>query len=574
MENQRLLLAAFLSALILISWNIMFPPVPPVMDEPVDNPVAFEAEGFDPIGRESEGEPGEESESLSLTADEESTASRIDAAMEEIVAPSAEVLVLENDVIHAEINNRGAQLISLRVLRETTDGMPTEFIRQRGTDPYPFALARSDRESGQFTKSHRLNKALFVADRPNPGELRFRHQSDRGAAEKIFRLDDDGFLSVEFRVLGKTDWAVLLGPGIRDLTEKEADSRYLQRGVGYRYGSDTELLPPGDIQEEKSLGVPGLSWVTLEDNFFLEALIPREGIREIIVRPVQQRLEIDPDSPRFIPIQTELGEDGVTEEQMLLLAAADETVRFKMYFGAKRYGTLVNLPHHLEDSVRWGFVGFLAKPLYFCLEWLHSSVTPNYGWAIILMTLIVRILFFPLTWKSQSSMTKMQELNPKVQAIRNKYKGKMRDRQGKPNLDAQRQMNDEVMAIYRTAGVNPMSGCLPMLLQMPVFFALFKLLSNAVELRNTPWIGWIQDLAAPDPYFILPILMGASSLLMQKMLPSGGDPMQRRIMQMMPIVFTVFALAFPSGLVLYWVTSNLFTMGQQKLLMSMRAKES
>jgi len=481
--------------------------------------------------------------------------------------------VLENDVVRVEIDNHGAQLVSLRLLQElTSSDEPLEMIRQRGTDPRPFALAKADRESGQFTRSHRLNKALFVWDRPSPGELRFRHQSDQGAAEKIFTLDEQGFLSVQIRVPGEYGWAVLIGPGLRNLTEKEYSSHYLQRGVGYRVGSETELLAPGKNEEEQVLGTPGLSWVTLEDNFFLEAVIPQGGIREVVIRPVQQRLEIDPEQPRFLPIDTELGEEESTEEQMLLLASSGDEVRFEMYFGAKRYGTLVKLPYHLEDAVRWGFVGFLAKPLYFGLEWLHRSVVPNYGWAIILMTLIVRLLFFPLTWKSQSSMTKMQELNPKVQAIRNKYKSKMRDRQGKPNLDAQRQMNDEVMGVYRKAGVNPMSGCLPMLLQMPVFFALFKLLSNAVELRNAPWIGWIQDLSVPDPWYILPILMGVSSLVMQKMLPSAGDPMQRRIMQTMPIVFTVFAFAFPSGLVLYWVTSNLFTMAQQKLLLEMKAK--
>jgi YidC/Oxa1 family membrane protein insertase len=197
-------------------------------------------------------------------------------------------------------------------------------------------------------------------------------------------------------------------------------------------------------------------------------------------------------------------------------------------------------------------------------------VVANYGWAIVLLTFGIKLVFFPLTWKSQESMTKMQELNPKVQAIRARFKSKLKDKQGRPNLEAQRQMNEEVMTLYRTAGVNPVSGCFPMLLQIPVFFALYRLLATAVELRNAPWIGWIQDLSAPDPIWILPILMGATSLGMQKMMPATGDPMQRRIMQMMPIMFTVFAFAFPSGLVLYWITNNLLTMVQQALLLKVR----
>jgi YidC/Oxa1 family membrane protein insertase len=566
-ENQRLLLAAFLSALILIIWNVAFPPVPPPADEPISDPAAFRIEeGLENVERVTEN-PSPES------PDGEPKVSRIDPEREELIAVSSERVVLENDLIRAEFDNLGAQLVSLQLLGELTfDGKPIEMIRQRGSDPGPFALAKAERESGQFTKSHRLNKALFVWDRSSTNEVRFRHQSDRGSAEKIFTLDEQGFLSVQIRVPGESGWAILVGPGLRNLTEKEYSSRYLQRGVGYRVGDDTDLLVPGKNEEEQVLAMAGLSWVTLEDNFFLGALVPQEGIREFVIRPVQQRLKFDSEQSRFLPFDTALGGEEMTEEQMLLLPSTGEAMRFEMYFGAKRYGTLVKLPYHLEDAVRWGFVGFLAKPLYFGLEWLHRSVVPNYGWAIILMTLIVRLLFFPLTWKSQSSMTKMQELNPKVQAIRNKYKSKTRDKQGKPNLDAQRQMNDEVMAVYRTAGVNPMSGCLPMLLQMPVFFALFKLLSNAVELRNAPWIGWIHDLSNPDPMYILPILMGVSSLVMQKMLPSAGDPMQRRIMQTMPIVFTVFAFAFPSGLVLYWVTSNLFTMAQQKLLLEMKAR--
>ena len=574
MENQRLLLAAFLSALILIIWNVMFPPVPP---QPVDGDlpgVEFE-EGEAEI--QSEGtQPREESiTGLEDLEAEESVErrDRLDPEEETIAAERAETVVFENQVVRAVFDNTGAQLLSLKLLQEfTADGEPIEVIRQRGSDPYPFGLVGEDQDSGRYIKSHRLNKALFAVDRPSTNEVRFRHQSNRGSAEKIFSFDEEGFLSAKIRVLGNDRWAVLLGPGLRDLEEKDTSNQYLIRGVGYRYGEDTELLVTGKNKEEQFLGVPGLDWVSFEDSFFLQAMIPQEGVRDVLVRPVRQRSGLDEEQPRFLPVSTELEGEESSVEQMLFLVASGEQMQFDMFVGAKRYGTLVKQPHHLEDAVRWGFVGFLAKPLYFGLEWLHANVTPNYGWSIVLMTLIIRFCFFPLTWKSQKSMTKMQELNPKVQAIRNKYKSKLRDKQGRPNLEAQRQMNDEVMGIYRNAGVNPMSGCLPVLLQMPVFFALFKLLSAAVELRNAPWIGWIQDLSSADPYFILPIAMGASSLLMQKMMPAAGDPMQRRIMQMMPIVFTVFALAFPSGLVLYWVTSNLFTMAQQAILMRGREK--
>jgi YidC/Oxa1 family membrane protein insertase len=573
-ENQRLLLAAFLSAAVLILWNMAFPPPAPVDVSPEGDEIAVEApEDFEPGESDAE-----QQESPTLTEEAEPTAApgfaRVDPEADVLEAAAEEKVVLENGVLRAEFDNRGAEMVSLQLLKEFTHGgEPIEMIRARGSDPHPFALVVEDRSTGEMRKSHPLNKALFTWDRPEENSLRFRYQSPRGAAEKVFTLSERGFLDVRMRVLGTDRWAALLGPGLRDLSSEEAKSRYLQRGVGILYPRDKDLLKPDDDEEEQVLSTSGLRWVTLEDNFFLKALIPKGGLQEVLVRPVVQRETVEEDTPRFLPAGTEIEGEETSAEQMLLLVASEGSMEFELYSGAKRYGTLVDLPYDLQEAARWGFFGILAKPLYYLLEWLHSNVTPNYGWSIVLMTLIIRLLFFPLTWKSQKSMTRMQELNPKVQAIRSKYKSKLRDKQGRPNLDAQRQMNEEVMAIYRNAGVNPMSGCFPMLLQMPVFFGLFKLLSIAVELRNAPWIGWIQDLSVADPYFILPIAMGASSVMMQRIMPAAGDPMQRRIMQMMPIAFTIFAFTFPSGLVLYWVTSNIFVMGQQAIILQSRKKD-
>lgn len=159
-------------------------------------------------------------------------------------------------------------------------------------------------------------------------------------------------------------------------------------------------------------------------------------------------------------------------------------------------------------------------------------------------------------------MRKMQGLNPQVQAIRQKYRAKLKDKKGRPNAEAQRKMNEEIMGLYKKEGVNPAGGCLPILLQMPVLFAFYSLLSAAVELRGAPWMLWIQDLSAPDPFYVLPIVMGASQYVQQKLMPAGGDPMQRRIMMLMPAFFTILFLKFASGLVLYWLTSNVLTIFQ------------
>jgi YidC/Oxa1 family membrane protein insertase len=169
-------------------------------------------------------------------------------------------------------------------------------------------------------------------------------------------------------------------------------------------------------------------------------------------------------------------------------------------------------------------------------------------------------------------MRKMQELNPKMQAVRERYRGKLKDKQGRPNLEMQRKMNEEVMAIYKQAGVNPASGCFPLLLQMPILFAFYSLLSTAVDLRKAPWMLWIQDLSVHDPFYVLPVVMGLTQVLQVRMGPQAGDPMQRRLFQLMPIFMTFLFLGFPSGLVLYWLTNNVLTILQLQVYNRLQAK--
>ncbi len=573
MENRRLLLAVFLSALILIIWNSLFPPVPPpagpadeAAEAPVEGPAPRQRSTPDEtIPRDAESTPEEEPGGDAGAEEPELLAELED----ETEAAYEERAVLENETMRLEFSNRGAQLISFRLKRhETAEGETLELVRDRGSDPYPFALV----VGGE--KSHRLNNALFVAEREATGDgevLRFRHRSSRGAAEKTFQLTPEGLLAVQMTVSGDRDWSVVLGPGLRNLDAKEAENRFIQRQVGYKRGETLETIPRNKQESDEFIPALGLRWVTLEDNFFLMAVLPQSGVQEIVVRPVYQRFDFQEDQPRFLPISAPV-DDGVTTEQILLLEASGPRMEVLAFFGAKRYSKLVKLPYGLEETVRWGWFGFLAKPLYFALEWIHQSIVANYGWAIVLVTCLIRLLFFPLTHKSQESMAKMQELNPKIQAIRNKYRSKLKDKQGRPNVDAQRQMNEEVMKVYKSAGVNPASGCLPVLLQAPVFFAFFRLLSTAVELRNAPWIGWIKDLSVPDPIYVLPIVMGVTSVAMQRMMPAPPDPMQRRMMQLLPIMFTFFAFAFPSGLVLYWVTNNLLSMLQQAVMIKLKKR--
>ena len=576
MENRRLLIAALLSTLVLIGWNYMMMGLRPPEEE-VPLPAAAEPPPPvepAPAALSDESDESDESDPSDLSAP------AIEFGADVVAAAEESAVVMETETVRAEFTNLGAQLVSFQLKGHLTKaGESVELIRPRGRDPWPFALVAGG--GAGLPHLHALNKALFewweeAAEDGSP-VLRFRHKSELGAAEKVFRWTPERMLSVAVTLAGESDWGMVFGPGVRQLeVEEDPENRFLQRQASYRTVSGSETIAPPKLDAVRTLSGQGLRWVGLEDNFFLAAAVAVDGgLGSVLLEPVRQRAELRPDEHRFVPLEAQVEEDGASREILLLLMADAPRMEILAYLGAKQYRRLAALPYGLEETVRWGaYIGFLARPLYFALEWIHERMVANYGWAIVLVTVLIKLLFFPLTYKSQDSMAKMQELNPKIQAIRNKYRGKLKDRQGRPNVEAQKQLNDEIMAVYRGAGVNPVSGCFPILLQMPVFFAFFRLLSTAVELRGAPWILWIGDLSASDPYYALPLLMGATSLGMQQMMPQSPEPMQRRMMQMMPIVFTIFSLYFPAGLVLYWLTNNLLSMAQQALMTKLKHRKA
>ena len=224
------------------------------------------------------------------------------------------------------------------------------------------------------------------------------------------------------------------------------------------------------------------------------------------------------------------------------------------YIGPKEHKVLKAIDPMLTNAIEYGWFTFAAKPLFALLSWLHD-IFGNWGWAIIALTAIIRLVLYPLTYKGMVSMQKMKELAPKLKELKEKH--------GK---DPQK-LNAATMEMYKKHGANPLGGCLPMLLQIPVFFALYRTLLNAVELQGAPWILWIDDLSRMDPYYVLPILMGASMFLQQRMTPNNfTDPMQEKVFKYLPVVFTFFFVTFPSGLVLYWFVNNLFSIAQQYIV--------
>jgi len=240
---------------------------------------------------------------------------------------------------------------------------------------------------------------------------------------------------------------------------------------------------------------------------------------------------------------------------------ASNSTTINGYIGAKSFDKLNAIDPQLTNVIEYGFFTFISKPMFTFLKYIHSIIG-NWGWTIVFATILIKLFLFPLTFKGMLSMNKMKELAPKMKELKEKYKGEPQ------------KLNAKMMELYKKHGANPMGGCLPMILQIPVFFAIYRVLLNAFDLKQASWILWYNDLSVMDPYFVLPILMGATMFWQQHITPTNyTDPMQEKIMKFLPLIFTFFFITFPAGLTLYWFTNNLFTIAQQYYVNSIFAKQ-
>ncbi|MBN2644534.1 MAG: membrane protein insertase YidC [Desulfuromonadaceae bacterium] len=297
-----------------------------------------------------------------------------------------------------------------------------------------------------------------------------------------------------------------------------------------------------DLKEKsESFRLDNLSWVGYTNKYFISTLIP----------------VVDNSTPSFDSVAISLS-DNVLKFSALsgsvnLQDGQSYKASYSMYLGPKDLSFLKSAGYSLDHVIDFGFFSFLAKPLHVCLNFFYGFLG-NYGVSIILLTVIIKLLFWPLTQKSYVSMRAMQTLQPEMKKLREKYRT---DREG---------LNRSMMELYKEHRVNPLGGCLPMFVQIPVFFALYKVLLETIELRHAPFAFWLTDLSVKDPYYITPVVMGVTMFVQQKMTPSTMDPMQAKMMLAMPVVFTFLFLNFPSGLVLYWLVNNLLTIFQQYLI--------
>ena len=301
-------------------------------------------------------------------------------------------------------------------------------------------------------------------------------------------------------------------------------------------GEELQEDKPGDLEKSPRIYKQNVVWSGYINKYFLNVINPKDSSVEL-----------------FITSGSGFVENKFTSAQISLLNGQKTSFDYSSYFGPKQDEYLLASGHQFEEAIHYGFFHPLSKPLMVVLKFFYGFIG-NYGFAVILLTVCIKLIFWPLTQKSYKSMKGMQKLQPEMK--------KMREKHGK---DKQK-LNQEMMSFYKENKVNPLGGCLPMVIQIPVFFALYRVLLGSIELRHAPFMLWITDLSAKDPYYVTPLIMGVTMFLQQKMTPTNMDPTQEKIMLMMPVVFTFMFLNFPAGLVLYWLTNNLLTILQQYLI--------
>ena len=463
------------------------------------------------------------------------------------------LITVKNNVIEVGIDTLGGDIVSAKLLKHL-DRMPNEGGK-------PLAILERNNQSTYIAKSGLIGpNATDSKERPQFSSSinRYEIQDNQEEMNVDLTLNVNGVRIVKRFQFSSNSYDISVQYLINNLTNVEFNANFYGQikrdslppsgsssGLGAQPYLGAALREPeknyakydfGDIAEEtvKTSLVGG--WITMVQHYFISAWVPPGNEKNTY--SLKKMKDQDMYLMSFVgePIIVGAGQSGSYEAIF--------------YVGPKDQEVLSNLAEYLDLTVDYGFLWMVGKPIFFAMKAIHG-VIGNWGWSIILLTLLIKLILFPLSAASLKSMAKMRNLQPEMARLKELYG------------DDRQKMSQETMSLYKKEKVNPAGGCFPMLLQMPVFLSLYWVLLESVEIRHAPWILWIQDLSAKDPYFILPLVMGASMFLMQKMQPMPTDPMQAKIMQFMPIGFTFLFMTFPSGLVLYWTVNNLLSMAQQ-----------
>ena len=479
-------------------------------------------------------------------------------------ASSESETVIENDLYRIVFTNRGGQVKSwvLKKYKDKPDGNLLELVNKVSAEKYGYPLSLWLYDESLRNK---VNSALYVATSTNsqaPAEITFEYSDGDVTVHKAYRFDHSYVVeiqtSVELKGASVTTFPIWPA-GFGDQT-KGPD--YAASQIAYQYDNKVERLA---IKKISSGGTsPGpLHWAGIEDQYFAAVFIPQDPLNAALVTQ-RNTIEI-PHDPS--------DRNNKQMDKVEVLGAAVGNMKGptsdRLYVGPKALVELekVQVPGitgaepDLRAIVDFGWLGVIARPLFLWLKWTHDHVVGNWGWAIVIQTLIINLALLPLRLSQMKSMLKMQRVAPQIKAIQEKYKKySLRD-------PRKAEMNQEVSALYKKEGVNPAGGCLPLIIQMPFLFAYYRMLGVAIDLRHAPW-GWVKDLSSPDPFYALPIAIVVTMFFMQRLTPQAGmDPTQQKMMNiMMPVMLGYISINLAAGLCLYWSMGNLIGIVQQSVM--------
>ena len=488
----------------------------------------------------------------SATQQSDMTPISASAATTESKQAQGRLITLKNDVFSLKIDTLGGDVVQSDLLHYAAELNSVErfMLLQNTADKVYVAESGLVGKNGIDTTTmgcaayHIDGDEFILADGQDELRVPLTFEKDGVTYRKIFVLKRGVYsIDVNYEIQNQSADAIEVQPygQLKHTIIGSSGSMAMPTYTGGAYSSSETNYKKYSFDDMKDADLSintKAGWVAILQHYFVSAWIPNQ----------------DATNQLYTNTANGRGFVGYRGPVITIPAGVTETVKSTLWTGPKLQKQMAAVANHLDLTIDYGWAWFIAKPLFLLLE-LIQSIVKNWGLAIIGVTLVVKAILYPLTKAQYTSMAKMRMLQPKLQ--------EMRERFG----DDRQRMTQEMMDLYKKEKVNPLGGCLPILLQMPIFIALYWTFMEAVELRHAPFFGWIQDLSAQDPYYILPILMGGSMFLLQKMSPTAvADPMQQKVMTFMPLIFMVFFLWFPAGLVLYWLVSNLITIAQQQLI--------
>jgi YidC/Oxa1 family membrane protein insertase len=541
--DKRVVVFRVLSLAIILGFDFLLkqmgwlPEPPPAQDAAVPAPSSAERKPTPaPVTDKDSGSP-----SLSVPA---KSGQKSGAPLSDISPPASEQTVtIETDLVRVGLSNRGGVIQSWELKRYHTsppEKKPVQLVYQGGKFKGPLSLTVANAEIDKTIREglYGIEKDFTILDAAHPVghvTMQFHDSATHLGVEKRLTFHNDSYVvDVSVDLEGVTEpYDVGLGTNFGIV---EWGSGFIGViGSAWRVDDKIEKETPEKELERKGT----VQWVALHDKYFISALMPKLGTAAVAKNE---------------------GEKIVSAGVRMAASGVASPVGLQLYAGPKEHDSLRSLNVGLEETIDFGFFIFgswtvvksVAKPIFYVLRFIHEY-TYNYGVTIILLTIAIKLLFVPLQYKSYKSMKMMRVIQPKIAAVQEKYKGD-RDR-----------LNKELMKLYKDQKVNPLGGFLPMILQMPVFVALFNVLYTTIDLRQAPFMLWITDLSLQDPYYVLPIIMGVTMFIQQKITPTTMDPTQAKIMLVLPVGMTFLFVNFPAGLVLYWLTNNTLTISQQLL---------